>query len=142
MFKAVLIILGTISLFLGVIGIFIPGLPTTPFLLLTASLYVRSSDKLYNKLISNKMLGKYILNYRKNKGITKKTKIYSITLMWIMIACSVLFFIKIFYVKIIVLVVGLAGTFIMGFVIKTVEIKPGDQNSNDSSAGGVVDRSK
>ncbi|MDR2009864.1 MAG: YbaN family protein [Bacteroidales bacterium] len=125
--KIFLIILGTICISLGILGIFIPGLPTTPFLLLAASLYVRSSDKLYNKLINHKILGKYIYNYRKNKGITKKTKIYSIILMWVMISCSVIFFIKIFYVKIIVLTVGLIGTIIMGFVIKTVNLP--DQNS-------------
>lgn len=127
MLKIFLIILGTICISLGILGIFIPGLPTTPFLLLAASLYVRSSDKLYNKLINHKILGKYIYNYRKNKGITKKTKIYSIILMWVMISCSVIFFIKIFYVKIIVLTVGLIGTIIMGFVIKTVNLP--DQNS-------------
>ena len=62
-YKVLLIILGTIFLGLGILGIFIPGLPTTPFLLLTAALYLRSSQRLYQKLISNKILGKYIQNY-------------------------------------------------------------------------------
>jgi uncharacterized membrane protein YbaN (DUF454 family) len=119
--KILFIILGTICVLLGILGIFIPGLPTTPFLLLSAALYIRSSDKLYNKLINNKILGKYILTYQKNKGMTKKAKVYSISLMWIMISCSVIFFIKIFYVKAIVIAVGIIGTIIMGFVVKTVK---------------------
>ncbi len=52
-FKAILIFLGTVSLILAVIGIFVPGLPTTPFVLLSAGLYIRSSEKLYNALISS-----------------------------------------------------------------------------------------
>lgn len=120
MFRAILISLGTLSLSLGVLGVFVPGLPTTPFLLLTASLYVRSSDKLYAKLIGSRFFGKYISNYRKNKGITKRTKIYSLILMWVMITCSVVFFIPNFYVKLVVLFVGLIGTYVMGFVVKTV----------------------
>ena len=63
MIKTILIILGTVSLILGVTGIFIPGLPTTPFLLLTAGLYLRSSKKLYKRLISNQYIGCYIDNY-------------------------------------------------------------------------------
>ncbi|MDL2262109.1 YbaN family protein [Bacteroidales bacterium OttesenSCG-928-I21] len=129
MLKIFFIIAGTLCVFLGMLGIFIPGLPTTPFLLLAASLYVRSSDKLYQKLIKNKVLGKYIQNYRKNKGISKKTKIYAICLMWTMISCSVIFFIKINYVKFIVIVLGVIGTIVMGFVVKTVSKEP-NENSN------------
>ncbi len=55
--KSILILLGTLSLCIGVIGIVVPGLPTTPFLLLTAGLYIKSSDKLYTKLISNRLVG-------------------------------------------------------------------------------------
>jgi len=121
MINLTLIILGTLSLFLGILGIFVPGLPTTPFLLLSASLYVKSSDKLYLKLINSKFLGKYIRNYRKNRGLSLKAKIRSLTIMWIMISCSVIFFIPNYHVKIIVLVVGLIGTYVMGFKIKTVK---------------------
>ncbi|MBW6479367.1 MAG: YbaN family protein, partial [Bacteroidales bacterium] len=60
--KILFAFLGTLSLILGVIGIFVPGLPTTPFLLLTAGLYMKSSERLYKLLISNKYLGPYILD--------------------------------------------------------------------------------
>jgi uncharacterized protein len=118
--QILLIILGTISLGFGILGIFIPGLPTTPFLLLTASLYLRSSQKLYQKLIANKYLGKYIIRFNEEKGITKIGKIYSISIMWLMITLSVLFLIQLLIVKIIVISVGIIGTIVMGFLLKTI----------------------
>jgi uncharacterized membrane protein YbaN (DUF454 family) len=120
--KILYIILGTICIVLGTLGVFIPGLPVTPFLLLASSLYLRSSDKLYNKLISNKLLGKYIVRYRQNKGMTIKTKIYSIIVMWFMIALSTLFLIEKVEIKLIVTAVGIIGSIVMGLVIKTVKL--------------------
>ena len=112
---------GTLSLCLGLLGILVPGLPTTPFLLLTAALYVRSSGKLYNILISNKYTGPYILNYRKNKGLTLKGKIYAIALQWIMIGISIYWGIENQLIKYIVLAAGLIGSAIIIFVIPTAK---------------------
>ena len=87
--KYLLIILGSICLALGVIGIFLPLLLTTPFLLLSAALYVRSSDKLYQWLIHQKYLGEYIRNFREHKAIPLRAKIISITMVWItLIYCA------------------------------------------------------
>lgn len=120
-YKILLIFLGTISLGLGILGIFIPGLPTTPFLLLTAALYVRSSKRLYQKLITNKILGRYIQNYTEKRGITNRVKIYSIGIMWFMIGISVVFLIKAVTIKMVIIGIGLIGTIVMGFVVKTVK---------------------
>ncbi len=117
--KIILIFLGTVSLCIGIIGIFIPGLPTTPFLLLTASFYIRSSDKLYYRLITNKFLGSYILKFRSDKGITKRVKLYSILTMWIMILVSCLFFKTTFSQTLIVSVLGIIGTIVMLIIIPT-----------------------
>ena len=81
--KYLLIILGSISLALGVIGIFLPLLPTTPFLLLSATLYVRSSEKLYQWLIHQRYLGSYIRNFREHRAIPLHAKIISISMVWI-----------------------------------------------------------
>lgn len=89
--KILLITLGSLSLVLGVIGIFIPLLPTTPLLLLSAWCYFRSSEKLYLKLINSKHLGAYIRNFRENKVIPIKTKIYIITLLWISLIYCIFF---------------------------------------------------
>ncbi len=121
--KTILILLGSIALFLGALGIFVPGLPTTPFLLLSAGLYVRSSEKLYNKLIGNRIFGPYITGFQKHKCMPLRTKIYSILLMWVMITLSCSLFIKNTLTMFIVLALGIIGTAVMGFVIKTCQKK-------------------
>ncbi|UCH15746.1 MAG: YbaN family protein [Bacteroidales bacterium] len=123
MLKLVLIILGTVSLFFGIAGIFIPGLPTTPFILLTAGLYVRSSEKLYNQLIINKYVGPFISDFRKNKGMNIQTKAYSIILMWVMIFTSAYFFINSLRARLVLIGAGIIGTIVMGFIVPTVKNK-------------------
>jgi uncharacterized membrane protein YbaN (DUF454 family) len=118
--KILLVSAGTLSLLIGLIGIVVPGVPTTPFLIITAGLYIRSSDKLYQKLISNKLLGDYILEYRKRKGMTKKAKTISIGIMWIMITLSAVLFIVHPLTKILVFLAGIIGTVVMGFIIPTI----------------------
>lgn len=90
--KALLIIIGTLSIALGVIGIVVPLLPTTPLILLGAACYVKASDELYQKLIKNKWLGRYIKDFREKNGITLKSKVLSLSLMWISIMGTILFF--------------------------------------------------
>jgi len=87
--RALLIASGTISLALGIIGIVIPVLPTTPFLLLAAACYARSSEKFYKWLIGNRFFGKYILNYKEGRGIPARIKVLSITFLWAAIIISV-----------------------------------------------------
>ena len=67
--RGLLILGGSVSTFLGIAGIFLPLLPTTPFLLLASWCFVRSSDKLHYKLMNNKYLGPFIKNYKEKKGI-------------------------------------------------------------------------
>ncbi len=87
--KTLLIISGTLSVGLGVLGMFLPLLPTTPFLLLAAYCYARSSPRFYNWLISNRWCGEYIRNYREGKGITRKHKMLAIILLWLTISYSI-----------------------------------------------------
>lgn len=122
--KLLYISVGTLSLCLGLLGIVVPGLPTTPFLLLTAALYLRSSGKLYNWLISNRYTGPYILNYRKNKGLTVKGKIYAIVLQWVMISISLYWGIENQMIKYIVAAAGLLGSAIILLVIPTARKSP------------------
>lgn len=89
--KIIFITLGTISVILGVIGIFLPLLPTTPFLLLAATLYFHSSPKLYDRLLSNRYLGSYIRNFREHRTIPLHAKLVSVTLVWISIGYCILF---------------------------------------------------
>lgn len=125
--KSLFIFFGTVSLSLGVLGIILPGLPTTPFVLLTAYLYARSSTKLYSKLLENKYVGPYIKRYRRDKGMTKRTKIWAICFMWVMITFSSVFFINSETVVIIVLSAGVVGTIVMGLIVPTAKIQIGEK---------------
>ena len=80
--KILLAILGCIVFALGIVGIFLPLLPTTPFLLLAAALWVRSSPRLYAWLLSHRCFGEYIRNFRENRAIPLRAKVVSIALMW------------------------------------------------------------
>ena len=101
---------GTISLSLGIIGIVLPILPTTPFLLLAAACYARSSQRFYNWLLNNRILGAYIRNYIEGRGMPIKVKIFTISLLWITILISAFFFIQIFWVRIVLIIIAIAVT--------------------------------
>lgn len=83
--KLLLAFFGVVSLALGVAGIFLPLLPTTPFLLLAAWLFVRSSPRLYDWLMSHPRLGEYIRNFREERAIPLRVKIVSVSLIWLTI---------------------------------------------------------
>jgi hypothetical protein len=89
--KALLLVAGTFSLALGAIGIFLPILPTTPFLLLSAACYLRSSERMHKWLLGNRWFGEYIRNYQEGKGIPMKTKILAMSFLWVAILYSALF---------------------------------------------------
>lgn len=80
--KVLYTILGSISLALGILGIFLPLLPTTPFLLLSAALYFRGSEKMYRWLLSHPRFGPFIRNFREKKAIPLHAKIISVTMLW------------------------------------------------------------
>ncbi len=79
---------GWLSVALGVIGIFLPVLPTTPFLLLAAACFARSSPRFYHWLVDHPRLGPWIRDYLEGNGIPLKGKIYAIGLMWVSIGFS------------------------------------------------------
>lgn len=83
--------LGGLSLLLGVIGIVLPVMPTTPFLLLAAACFARGSSRCYQWLITHPWFGEYIKNYRDGLGIPRKIKLKAIGLLWLSISLSVLF---------------------------------------------------
>ncbi len=119
--KIILVFLGSASLVVGVLAAFIPGLPTTPFLLLAAWLYLKSSKRLHEKLLRNKFLGGFIRDFHENKGMKKRIKIQAIGTMWIMVLISSIFMIEILGLKIIVIMLGVIGTVVMGFIVPTTD---------------------
>ena len=74
---------GTVAVVLGVVGIFVPLVPTTPFLLFAVVCYVRSSDRMYMWLLSHRHLGKYVRDYASGNGIPRRAKAVALSLMWV-----------------------------------------------------------
>ena len=106
------VLLGSLSVGMGVIGIFVPGWPTTIFLIIASYFYIRSSEKLYNWLMNNKILGIYLKNYYSGKGMPLKAKIFSILMMWSFGLLSIFLWIpsNIMIVKITVFILLVIGT--------------------------------
>lgn len=104
------IVFGILAFSLGIIGVFIPFLPTTPFLLLAAGFFLKGSDRLYQWLTNHKLFGKYIRNFREYKAIPIKTKIFAVSTLWATILASVLFFTKSLTLKGLLLGIGIGVT--------------------------------
>jgi len=116
--KTVFLFLGLILTFLGIIGIFIPVLPTTPLLLLASYCYVRSSEKLYLWLINHRIFGRYIRDYNKYRAVDKKSKTIAVILIWVSMMISMSLISKT-PVRIVLLITGLAVTYFIS-TIKTL----------------------
>ena len=108
--KITFILLGTISLVLGTLGIFLPLLPTTPFYLLTAWLYMRSSTRLYNKVMKNKVFGTIVRDFQEDKSISLKTKIIIVTMLWSTILISAFCFVSLWWIRLLLLSVAVGVT--------------------------------
>ena len=89
--KVLLIFFGTVFVGLGVLGMFLPLMPTTVFLLLAAYCYSKSSERFHDWLLTNRWCGKYIRNYKDGRGMTVRDKATSLTLLWASILVSMWF---------------------------------------------------
>ncbi|MBQ8811459.1 MAG: YbaN family protein [Bacteroidales bacterium] len=107
--KMILTIVGLISLALGITGIFLPVLPTTPFLLLSAALFLKSNKGLYDWLLDHPRLGTYIRNFMEYKAIPLRIKILSVSMVWMTLSYCAIFVAEhwLFRVFFIVLAIGI-----------------------------------
>ena len=119
------IAVGVLSVILGIIGIFIPGLPTTPFLLLSSWLFYKSSGRLHNWLHGS-VLGKYIRRYEERRGMTLGAKFFSIACMWTMISISAFGVIENGHIRLLLLILGGIGTASVLFIVP-----PASNQGND-----------
>lgn len=83
--------LGVICVTLGAIGIVLPIIPTTPFLLAAAGCFCKSSSKMYNWLMNNRIFGNYIRNYKEGKGVSLRVKVTALSVLWATMGISILF---------------------------------------------------
>ncbi|MBN1957420.1 MAG: YbaN family protein [Desulfuromonadales bacterium] len=102
--------IGLVSTAVGVIGIFVPLLPTVPLLLLAAACFARSSERFHNWLLGHPALGPMIRDYMDGQGIPLRAKIMAIGMIWLSIAISVLFLIPLVWVKVFLIAIGLCVT--------------------------------
>ena len=126
--KIIYIIIGIVSVVLGVVGIFVPGLPTTPFLLLSSWLFYKSSRRLHDALHRSKWLGAYIRRYESRKGVSRLSKWISLLCMWTMISLSVFIFIENVHIKILIPILGIIGTICIIWVV------PGEKRGKDTGS--------
>lgn len=106
---------------LAILGIVVPGLPTTPFALLSALLYAKSSRKMYNWLLNSRILGPRIQNYQRRKGVTRRGKMGVITFMTLMVLFSSFVVIKILPIRMVILSLGLVGAVVVWFFVPTAQ---------------------
>lgn len=123
--KVFYIVLGSISLALGVVGVFLPGLPTTPFLLLTAYCYARGSKKFHDWFVSTKLYKKHLESFVQKRSMTLRTK-WSILILATFMLIFPLIFVKPLFVKAIIVLVILFKYYYFFFQIKTIP-----ESSND-----------
>ena len=106
--RYLLIGMGSVSVFLGILGIFLPLLPTTPFLLLACALYARSSKRFHAWLLNHRVLGKYIRDYTERRGLPITSKIITLLFLWAAIVLSIVFATDTMIVRIILLILAMA----------------------------------
>jgi len=108
--KGLLILIGILLVVLATVGIFLPLLPTTPLLLLAAACFIRSSDRLYQWLITHKWFGSFIKNYREQKATTKHAKVVILLLLWGSLGYTIIAVLSDLTVRILLLLIGMGVT--------------------------------
>lgn len=118
--KVILMTIGSISLVLGFIGVFLPVIPTTPFVLVSLACFMNTSEKMHHFVMTNKHLGPYARAYANGEGIPKRAKLKAVFLIWITIGFSVIFVLDKLPLRIMLLVIAtIVSTYI--FTRPTVE---------------------
>ena len=120
--KALLVAAGSLCIVLAVLGVFLPLLPTTPFLLLASACYVRSSERLHGWLMGNRLLGGYLRNFKEHRGVPLRARVVTVALLWLPLLYSV-YRLDILWLELALVLMGLAWSVLI-FRMKTV--KDGD----------------
>ncbi len=118
--RGILIMSGILLVVFGVIGIIMPVLPTTPFLLLAAYFFARSSNTLHQWLMNHHIWGNYLRDYTGGKGIPLGIKVWALTLLWVTMLATVFFVISNFWVKILLVAIA-AGVSLHILMIRTLK---------------------
>jgi len=101
---------GSVALVVGLVGIVVPVLPTTPFLIVAAACYGRSSPRCYRWLVTNRVFGRHLQDYLRGRKVSWKVRAVTLFLLWAVISCTCFVFTKAFWLRALLLVVALAVT--------------------------------
>ncbi len=134
--RVLLISAGALFVGLGVVGVVLPLLPTTPFLLLAAACFVRSSARLHRWLLGNRVFGDYLRRYRDGEGLPLASKLTTLVLLWGTLAVSALAAAppRLWWVRLLLLAVG-GGVTVHILRIKTQKVKGAKRLEPGSGAG-------
>jgi uncharacterized protein len=105
--KALLVVCGTICVGLGILGIFLPLMPTTVFLLMAAACYARSSERFHKRLVEHPWLGPYI---QQSRGMTTRQKAVSITVLWLSLIVSMIWTAHLVWLRLLLIAIGIGVT--------------------------------
>jgi uncharacterized protein len=108
--QGLLVTCGTLCVALGVLGIFVPLLPTTVFLLLAAACYARSSARFHQKLLNHRWLGPYIRNYRSGRGMTRREKTVTLAMLWMGIGATAIWSVSAWWLRAVLLLIAISVT--------------------------------
>lgn len=123
--KRVNFFLGLICLVLAYLGVALPGVPGTPFILLTAFFFLRSSDKMYNWLYQRKLFAKIIDQFSNKEKLSLKFKIFVIIQLWISLAVAIIWFVESIQYQLLLGAIGIAGA-VFVLMIKKVNVRKFD----------------
>jgi uncharacterized membrane protein YbaN (DUF454 family) len=119
--RIALLAVGVLCVILGVIGIFLPILPTTPFLLLAAACFARSCDSCHAWLLEHRWFGSFIRNWYERRGVTRRQKTAALAMLWAGIGVSIAFGSELWWVRLMLVAIATCTTLYLVLVLKTVE---------------------
>ena len=108
--RALFLVAGTVSLAIGVVGVVVPVLPTTPFLIVTAFCYARGSSRGYRWLVTNHLFGRYLNDYLCGRGVSRKVKAGALVLLWGVITMTAVLFTERLWLRVLLPAIAVAVT--------------------------------
>lgn len=110
LWRTFFLVAGSVSLAVGVVGVVVPVLPTTPFLILTALCYARGSSRAYRWLVTNRLFGRYLNDYLCGRGVSRMVKAAALVLLWAVIAVTVVLLTERLWLRLLLPVIAAAVT--------------------------------
>ena len=111
--RALLWVAGSVSLVLGIIGVVLPGLPTTPFILLAAACYAKASPRLHQWLLNHRWFGAMLRDWERDHSLTRRSKTIAVVSMMVMVSFSIWSLRGRLAVQGVLLVTGAIGSFVV-----------------------------